>query len=110
MKDHLVYLEDILESIRKIESYTRNLNTVAFVRDSGVQDAVMRRLAIIGEAVKHLSLDVRERRPEIPWKDIAGMRDVLIHEYAGVHLERIWKTVQEDLPPLKKVVEEILKD
>ena len=68
----------------------------------------MRRLSIIGEAVKHLSAEIKSKQPDIPWKDIAGMRDILIHEYAGVQLERIWNTIQNDLPPLKDAVKKLI--
>lgn len=105
-----VYLEDILGSIEKILEYTAGLNFEDFNKNSEHQDSVMRRLAIIGEAVKNLPPEIREKYGDIPWKQIAGMRDVLIHEYTGVSLVRVWKVVTDDLAPLKKVVLEILKE
>ena len=69
----------------------------------------MKRIEIIGEAVKHLSNEMKDKHPEIPWKNIAGMRDILIHEYAGVQVERVWQTAKNDLPPLKKVIIKIIK-
>ena len=108
MKEAKVYLEDILESIGKIEHYVSDLTAMKFADNSAMQDAVMRRLEIIGEAVKHLSDELKASQPNIPWKDIAGMRDILIHEYAGVQLGRIWRTVQNDLPPLKTAVKKML--
>lgn len=99
-----VYVEDILESIEKIEQYIQGVNPSRFEQDSSIQDAVIRRLEIIGEAVKRLPESVKIKQPNIPWKDIAGMRDVLIHEYAGVHLKRVWQTVINDLPVLKRAV------
>lgn len=105
-----VYLEDILESIAKIEEYTTQGNFEQFEKNTEQQDAVIRRLEIIGEAVKNLPPEVKEKYPDIPWRQIAGMRDVLIHEYAGVSLKRIWKVIIDDISPLKNTIEEMLKD
>lgn len=108
-KDPRVYLQDVLDSIEKIEGYTRDLSFEQFEQQTACQDAVIRRLEIIGEAVKRLSADFKERIPAIPWKQIAGMRDVLIHDYATVSLPLVWNVVVEKLPPLKKAVQAILK-
>lgn len=107
-RDIGLYLDDILESIEKIETYTQTINEEEFSRNTEVQDAVLRRLAIIGEAVKHLPEDLKEKHKQIPWKQIAGARNIFIHEYFGVRMERIWKTVKEDLPKLKRVVESLV--
>src|SRR3990167_6806772 len=107
-RDLGLYLDYILESIDKIEEYTNGLNEEEFSRNTQTQDAVLRRLAIIGEAVKHLPGDLKEKHTQIPWKQIAGARDIFVHEYFGVGIERVWETIQEDLPELKKVVEEII--
>lgn len=104
-RDIGLYLDDILESIEKIEEYTQDLSEERFSRDTQTQDAVLRRLAVIGEAVKHLPKDVREKHKQIPWRQIAGARDIFVHEYFGVGIERVWKTIQEDLPELKRVIE-----
>ena len=112
-RDIRVYLEDILESIEKIEEYTQAIDREDFLRKSQTQDAVLRRLEIIGEAVKHIPKRVRNNYPDIPWQQIAGMRDILIHEYFGVNLMRAWQVVTKDIFLLKTMVEKIkgeLKD
>jgi uncharacterized protein with HEPN domain len=102
-----LYLDDILESIEKIEEYTNGLSEEEFSRNSQIQDAVLRRLAIIGEAVKHLSKEFKKKHKQIPWKQIAGARDIFVHEYFGVGLERVWQTLQGDLPELKKLIRKL---
>ncbi|MBM3256245.1 MAG: DUF86 domain-containing protein [Candidatus Moranbacteria bacterium] len=108
-KNTKVYLNDIYDCILKIEEYLEDFSEEHFYEDYEKQDSVLRRLEIIGEAVKQLSDEVKEKYPKIPWKDIAGTRDVLIHEYSGVNMIRIWKTVKKDIPELKKNIEEMLK-
>ncbi len=105
-RDVRVYVQDILDSIEKIEQYTKTIHREDFIQDSQIQDAVLRRLEIIGEAVKSIPQDFRDKYPRIPWKNMAGMRDVLIHEYFGVNIERAWKVVSEDIFDLRK---ELLK-
>ena len=100
-RDVKVFLEDILESIEKIEEYTANIDEEDFYENTIIQDAVLRRLEIIGEAVKNIPDDFREKYPDIPWRQIAGMRDVLIHAYFGVSLRRVWKVIEEDIQDLK---------
>ena len=109
-KDVKVYLDDIMKSISQIEKYTRKISQSKFNKNVQLQDAVLRRLEIIGEAVKNISEDFRGLHPEIPWKRIAGMRDILIHEYSGVNLKRVWKVVGEDLAYLKKSISKIIKE
>ncbi len=100
-RDVRVYVADILESIGKIEQYTKGIDRDDFMANTQVQNAVLRRLEIIGEAVKGIGEEVRSKYPAIPWKEIAGLRDVLIHGYFGVKLERVWKVIEQDLPQLK---------
>lgn len=109
-KNIRVYLEDILESVGKVEEYTQGLTLAVFERDTERQDAVIRRLAIIGEAVKRLPVDIREKYPDIPWRQIAGMRDMLIHEYSSVSLDRVWDVVTHHLAALKSITEKILAE
>lgn len=107
MKDESVYLKHILDAIEKIESYTTG-GRKTFFQNTMVQDAVIRNLEIIGEAVRNLSLEFRRRHPEVPWRSITALRNVLIHEYFGVELEIVWRVVKRRLPSLKRYVEMLL--
>jgi len=104
-----LYLEDILGSLGAIEDYTRGLSESEFMAGRQVQDAVMRRLEIIGEAARHVDQEFRQKHAGIEWRRIAGLRDVLIHAYFGVNPKRVWHVVEKDLPLLKKKMEDILK-
>ena len=108
-KDPVLYLEDILDSIDRIEAYTKKPGKKAFFDSCEKQDAVLRRLEIIGEAIKNVPEDIKAANSLIPWKKIAGLRDVLIHSYSGVNLERVWKIVVDDLPDLKRDMKQLIK-
>lgn len=106
-----VYLDDIQESIERIESYKENIPDFdSFLDDVIRQDAIFRRLEIIGEATKNLPEEVREKHAEVPWQQVAGMRDVLIHEYSNISLDTVWDVINNHLDPLKEAVKEIEKD
>ncbi|GBF33645.1 hypothetical protein DCCM_2751 [Desulfocucumis palustris] len=109
MKEDLVFLEHIIESINAIESYMRSVTKETFFESVLVQDAVIRRIEIIGEATKKLSTELRDKYSYIQWRLIAGMRDVLIHEYFGVDLKLVFDTVTKKIPKLKEQIEEIIK-
>ena len=108
MKDDRVYLQHIRDAIGRILSYTTS-GREAFLATPQAQDAVIRNLEIIGEAVKHLSPELRQQHPDIPWKQIAGMRDEMIHEYFGVDVAIVWKVVERPLPPLRQTIESLLR-
>ena len=103
-----VYLQDILQSIEHIQMFLEGVSEDEFYENVEKQDAVLRRLEIIGEAVKHLPEEIRKKHPDVPWRQIAGMRDIIIHEYFGVTLEMIWLVATEDIVDLKDTVEKIL--
>lgn len=109
MKGDEIYLRHILDAIEKIESYI-SVGYDTFASTSHWQDAVIRQLEIIGEATKRLSQDLRSQYRETPWRRIAGLRDVLIHNYMGVDLDAVWEITQKDLPALKQQVQVILRD
>ena len=105
-----IYIDDIIESISLVERYIKAINKEKFDNNTQLQDAVIRRLEIIGEAAKNMPEDVKKEYPEVPWEKIAGMRNVLIHEYFGINIERVWKVVKEDLIVLKENIQKIKKD
>ena len=107
-KEPLIFLNHILESIRNIEEYSKGLTKEKLTRNIKVQDAIIRRIEIIGEAIKSLPTNFTKKYSEVPWKEIAGTRDKLIHGYFGVDLDIVWKIVREDISQLKKMVQGIL--
>jgi uncharacterized protein with HEPN domain len=106
-RENKLYLKDILDAISKIEKYTKNLSYEEFFNNLMVIDAVVRNLEIIGEATKNLSKEIKSQYPEIPWREMADMRNKLIHEYFGVDLDIVWKTVKHRIPELKKNLRKI---
>lgn len=104
------YLSDIFDTIEKIEGFTQDTSFQEFAEDEMRVFAVVRALEIIGEASKNIPVDIKENYPSVPWKEMAGTRDKLIHFYFGVNLNVVWKTIIKDLPPLKEQIFGILKD
>ncbi|MCX6739500.1 MAG: DUF86 domain-containing protein [Candidatus Parcubacteria bacterium] len=108
MKDDNVYLQHIKDAINKIEQYLEGYSYEQFLEDSKTVDAVIREVSIIGEASNNISKEFQMKHSELPWRRMVGMRNRLIHEYFGVSEESVWSTAKDDLPPLKKQIEEIL--
>ena len=101
-KDPFLYLDHIIDSIEAIEKYTENLSKENFMKSLIIQDAICRRLEIIGEAANKIDDQFREKYSDVPWYKIVGMRSLLIHEYFHVDLDQVWNTIQKDIPELKK--------
>lgn len=107
-RDYRQYLEDILTAIQNIRSYTAGLTFEQFAADNKTIDAVIRNLEIIGEAVKQVPVDLRSAHPEVEWKKVAGLRDILIHQYFGVKLQIVWDIVEREIPRLEVGVTQLL--
>jgi uncharacterized protein with HEPN domain len=110
MRDYRLYLKDILTAIESIESFVSGMNIDAFQADDKTASAVLRKFEIIGEAAKQIPDAVRRQYPEAPWKEMAGMRDRLIHFYFGINHRLVWKTIQEDLPVTKARIQRIFQE
>jgi uncharacterized protein with HEPN domain len=110
MKSDAVYLQHILDAINRIQGYTAGVSYDQFLQNSLLQDGVVRQLEIIGEAAKNVSSTFRDTHPELPWSQMTGTRNKLIHGYFDVNLFIVWDTLQSDLPPLKQQVERILEE
>ncbi len=103
-----ILLGDILEAAELLERYTAGLNRQEFAGNVEKQDAVARRLEIIGESVKRLPKDLQDQHPDVPWREIAGARDVLVHEYFRIDVDLAWEMVQQDVPELAARIRSIL--
>ena len=109
-KEAAAYLRDILQAIQAIRDYTSALDAQSFAKKRMAVDAVIRQLAIIGEAVAHLPVEMRGKEAEIPWKKIVGMRNKMVHAYSEVDHKVVWDVVGSDLDALEKCVKRLLKE
>jgi uncharacterized protein with HEPN domain len=107
-RSEALYIKDILDAIKSIEDYTKEISFKKFSNSQMMIDAVVRNFEIIGEASKNLSKKTKSAHPEVPWEDVSAMRNKIIHEYFGVDLEIIWETIQKDLPHFKNAIKELL--
>lgn len=104
------FLSDIVEAIRRIQTYTKGMDFNAFLSDTKTQDAVARNIEIIGEATKRLSEELRAKYPAVPWKNMAGVRDRLIHHYFGISLDVVWEIISVELGEVARQVTSIMQD
>jgi|SRR5690606_39072947 len=109
-KPPVIYLQHILECIKRIHMYTDDIDEATFLKDTLIQDAIIRNFEVIGEAVKKLDGDFRSDYPNIPWKNIAGMRDKLIHDYIGVDVWAVWGVVEDVIPSFESQIKDIVAD
>jgi len=110
MRDHSFYLSDILKAFESIESFVEGQSFENFKKDDKTSSAVIRKFEIIGEAAKQVPENVKQEYPSVPWKEMAGMRDKLIHFYFGVNYELLWQTIRNRIPEIKPVIRQILQD
>jgi len=104
------YVQDIVDSIDAVEEFVKRINFEDFRKDKKTSYATVRSIEIIGEATKHIPASIRIKYPEIPWKDMAGMRDKTVHEYFGVDLKVVWKAATEELPRIKPLIKKVLAE
>ena len=109
-RDYRVYLRDILQAFRNAQQFIEGLSYEKFITDRKTTSAVVRELEIAGEATKQIPISVRKKYPQIPWSDMAGMRDKLIHFYFGVDMEIVWETVKVRLPELEPLIKHVLSE
>jgi len=108
MRDYRLYVKDILDSAEAIEKFVEGMDFEKFKADDKTTSAVIRKFEIIGEAAKHVPEPIRNKYPSVPWKEMAGMRDKLIHFYMGVKYELVWQTIKDVIPQIKPVLRQII--
>ena len=106
-KNYILYIKDILRALESIERFVENMDFKEFVNDDKTSSAVIRKFEIIGEAAKKIPGEIRQQYLQIPWKEMAGMRDRLIHFYYGVDYELVWETIKKDIPQIKPLIKKI---
>jgi uncharacterized protein with HEPN domain len=106
--DNTVYIHHISDSCKKCLKFTTGMNYEQFVSDEKTISAVVRELSVIGEAARKTTEDFRSKNPHVPWEKILGMRNRLVHDYMGVQLPIVWQTIEDDIPELKKIIDNIL--
>jgi len=109
-RDQKLYLTDIYDSLVLVEKYLQEKSLEDFSINLATRDAVAMRFAIIGEAAKNITDEFKNSHKDVPWKYMCGFRDMIVHEYFGIDSKKVWKTAKEDLPPLKKQIEAMLKE
>lgn len=109
-RDYKLFLQDILDACHHIQKFVHDVNFELFLDDEKTSSAVIRKFEVIGETAKNIPEFITEKYPDIEWKDMAGMRDRLIHGYFGVDLVLVWETIQYDVPRIIAIISKILKD
>lgn len=109
MKSDRIYILHMIDSMDQISEYTDQISMAEFKENRLIQDAVVRNFEIVGEAAKKVSIQTKKKFPHIPWKNMAGMRDKLIHNYMGVDLDAVWKTIEDIVPSMRKKLDEVVQ-
>lgn len=109
-RDYKLFVKDILDCINKIEEFVKGISYEDFVKDDKTSSAVVRKLEVIGEASKNVPKEIRQRYKELPWSDMAGMRDKIIHFYFGIDYEIVWKVIKERLPQIRPSIKKIVDE
>jgi len=110
MRNHSLYLADILAALEAIQSFVQGMSFEDFRQDDKTSSAVIRKFEVIGEAAKRVPESIKQKYPSVPWKEMAGMRDKLIHFYFGVNYDLLWQTIENRIPEIKPVISQILGD